>query len=73
MNGYRLRTILDFIRSQGKLPCDQWGNTLSPDDLLVWFGLKNDLTPEEQREVKRELAALVEAEALMDRLRLGGP
>ena len=70
MNGYKLRAVIDFVRSHGRLPCDQWDNTLSPDDLLVWFGLERlGLSAEEQRIVKGELRALAEAEALMDLLR----
>jgi hypothetical protein len=52
------------------LPRDQWDNTLSPDDLLVWFGLERlGLSAEEQRVVKGELRAMAEAEAIMDLLR----
>lgn len=73
MNPHKLRAIVEFVRRQGKLPTDRWGCVLGPDDLLVWFGLINNLSPGEQREVKRELAAIAEAEALMDRLRSVGP
>jgi hypothetical protein len=69
MNPYKLRAIVELVRRQGRLPADRWGCVLSPDDLLVWYGLNSDLSPEEQREVKRELAALAEAEGFVDRLR----
>ena len=70
MNGYMLRAVIDFVRSHGRLPRDQWDNTLNPDDLLVWFGFERlGLSAEEQRVVKGELRALAEAEALMDLLR----
>lgn len=69
MNPHKLRAIVELVRRQGRLPTDQWGCVLSPDDMLVWFELKSDLSAEEQREVKRELAAMADAEALVDRLR----
>ena len=69
MNPHKLRAILELVRRQGKLPIDQWGNVLSPDDLLVWYGLTHLLTPDERSIVKRELADMTEAEEFMDRLR----
>ncbi len=70
MNRYKIRSILDFIRSQGRLPADERGVILDQDDILVWFGLDNLLTAEEQRQVKQELLAMIEAQAFMERLRL---
>ena len=71
MNGYKLRAVIDFVRSHGRLPRDRWDNTLGPDDLLVWFGLERlGLSAEEQRIVKGELRALAEAEVALDQLRL---
>ena len=37
-------------------------------DLLVWFGLRDRLTPEEERELKWELQLMTEAEVFMDTL-----
>ncbi len=68
MNPYKLRAIIELVRRQGRLPTDRWGCVLNPDDLLVWYGLNSELSLEEQREVKRELAALAEAEGFVDRL-----
>lgn len=68
MNPYKLKAIIELVRRQGRLPTDRWGCVLNPDDLLVWYGLNSELTLEEQREVKRELAALAEAEGFVDRL-----
>ena len=71
MNVYELKAVVEHVRNQGPLPRDQWGEVLSGDDLLAWFGLTEVLTAHEQSHVKKELALMVEAEALMDRVRLG--
>ena len=70
MNRYKIRSILDFIRNQGRLPADERGVILDQDDILAWFGLDNLLNPAEQRQVKQELLAMIEAQAFMERLRL---
>ena len=70
MNRYKIRSILDFIRRQGRLPTDERGVILDRDDILVWFSLDKLLSPEEQRQVKQELLAMIEAQAFMERLRL---
>ena len=70
MNRYKLESIMKMVRDQGGLPTDQWGDVLDGDDLLVWFGMDGVLTAEEKTLVKMELAAMAEAEACMDRLRL---
>ena len=69
MNVYKIRYILDFIRRQGKLPTDRWGQTLNGDDLLVWFGLHKHLTKEEQFQIKQELSAMTEAEMVVDQIK----
>ena len=69
MNPYKLRALIDHIRGHGRLPRDQFDDVLEPNDLLVWFGLSDLLTLDEQRLVKEDLAALADAEAFMDRLR----
>ncbi len=69
MNPYKLRVIIEHVRRQGRLPADQFGQTLGSDDLIVWFGLRAYLNPDEQRIVKRELEMLAEAEAVGDGLR----
>ena len=71
MNWHKMRGILDLIREQGGLPTDPNGEVLSEDDLIAWFGLDKVLDPTEMRPVRRELRAMAEAEAAMDRLRLG--
>ena len=70
MNWYKIRSILDFIRSQGRLPTDERGVILDQDGILVWYGLDKVLTVEEERLVKQELLAMMEAQAFMERLRL---
>ncbi len=68
MNIYKLRKIIDLIRRQGKLPTDQFGQILPVDDLMGWFGLTECLTRAEQLGMKKELAAMVEAELAAERL-----
>ena len=70
MNRYKIRSILDFIRSQGRLPTDERGVILDQDDILAWYGLDKLLTVEEERLVKQELLAMIEAQAFMERLQL---
>jgi len=70
MNRYKIRNIVDFIRRQGKLPTDQFGQTLPVDDLLGWFGLDECLSRYEQRCVKQELAALAEAQLAVEIIRM---
>ena len=69
MNPYKMRAIVDHIRSRGRLPTDEFGNTLPTDDLVVWFGFNEVLSLDEQRVVKAELRMMAEAELLADRLK----
>ena len=71
MNRYKTMAITEFIRSQGGVPTDQMGEILSPGDVLVWFGLDKLLTVAEQAEVKREVVAMADAQALVEQLRMG--
>ena len=70
MNLYKLRKIIDWICSQGKLPTDEFGQILSVDDLMGWFGLTECLTRGEQLAVRKEFVKLVEAELAGEKLRL---
>ena len=70
MNPHKMRTIIDYIRSQGGLPTDQFGGVLDADDLLVWFGLNELLSLDEKRLVKAEFWAMTEAQLLAEQLRL---
>ena len=70
MNRYKMRDIVDFIRRQGKLPTDQFGQILPVDDLLAWFGLDEYLSPHEQRRIKQELAELAEAQLAVEKIRM---
>jgi len=47
MNPYKIRTIVDHIRSQGGLPTDEFGNILPADDPMALFGLNDLLKPYE--------------------------
>ena len=70
MNIYKLRKIIEHIKSQGKFPTDTFGEILSVDELLLWYGLDTCLTIQEQRDIKKELAQLVEIKTCIDRLKL---
>ncbi|HOW71917.1 MAG TPA: hypothetical protein PKY77_15060 [Phycisphaerae bacterium] len=72
MNGYKIRYVVEFIRRNGPLPRDRTGSILNADDLLAWYGLKERLTLEEQRLLKKELDAMAEAEVFMEQLRIDG-
>ena len=69
MHIYKMRNIIDFVRSQGKLPTDQSGEILSPDDLLVWFDLDKSLTRYEQIMIKKEFEAIAEAQRAIEILK----
>ena len=70
MNRYKMRDIVDFIRRQGKLPTDLFGQILPVDDLLAWFGLDECLSRYEQSCVKKELIALAEAQLAVEKIRM---
>ena len=59
---------MDWIRSQGKLPTDQFGEILPIDDLMGWFGLTDCLTIDEQLYIERELKSMIEAESAIAEL-----
>ena len=70
MNIHKKRDIVDHIRKQGKLPTDQFGQILPVKDLMLWFELDKCLTVSEQEIIKKEMAALIDAEEAMEKLRL---
>ena len=70
MNIHKRRGIVEFVRKQGKLPTDQFGQILPVKDLMSWFELDECLTVSEQEIIKQELAALVEVEEAMEKLKL---
>ena len=67
-NVYKLRKIMDWIRNQGRLPTDEFGQILSADDLMGWFGLSECLTIDEQLYIERELKGIIEAESTVAQL-----
>ena len=69
MNVYKLRRIMDWIRNQGRLPTDEFGQILPVDDLMGWFGLNDCLTIEEQPYIERELNGIIEAELAMEKIK----
>jgi len=70
MSKRKLWSILDFIRGQGKLPADQFGQILPVDDLMSWFGLDDSLSPTESRQIRLELAVMAEAQQTLEELRM---
>jgi hypothetical protein len=70
MNERKVRNILDFVRRQGQLPTDQFGQILPVDDLMSWFGLDERLSPAEKRQVRLELAVMTEAQQSLEELRM---
>lgn len=71
MNQYKKFKIMDFIRSKGKLPTDQYGRHLKPDDIIVWFGLGDKLNCMEREHIKREIKKLIDSELFELELQLG--
>jgi len=69
VNLYKIRHVLDFIRRQGRLPTDVYGQLLSAHDMVAWFGLKDCLTRDELSYIEEELVGLIEAERAVERLR----
>ena len=68
-NVYKLRRIVDWIRGQGRLPADQFGQILPVDDLMRWYGLSDCLTLDEQLYIERELKGMVEAELAVEQIK----
>ena len=68
-NVYKLRKIMDWIRGQGRLPADQFGQILPVDDLMGWFGLSDCLTLDEQLYIERELEGMVAAELAVEQIK----
>ena len=62
MNSYKKFKIMNFIRSKGKLPTDQYGQFLKPDDIIVWFGLEDKLDELERIHIKNEIKKLIDSE-----------
>ncbi len=70
MDIYKMRNLIGWIRAQGKLPRDAYGQVLSVDDMMGWFGLTECLDRPEQMRMREELAAMIEAESLLEKVRL---
>lgn len=69
VNLYKIRYVLDFIRRQGKLPTNEYGQILSASDLLGWFELKECLSTDELSYIEEELVGMIEAEIAVERLK----
>lgn len=71
MNRYKKFKIVDYIRSKGKLPTDQYGQYLEPDDMIVWFGLADKLNEIERSHIRREIKKLIDSELFALKLETG--
>jgi len=71
MNRHKKFKIVDYIRSKGKLPTDQYGQYLNLDDMLVWYGLQNKLNQLEKEDMKHEFKKMIEAELFELELKSG--
>ena len=69
MNTYKLKDIMNYIRSFGKLPTDPYGQMLSVERMMEWFGLAESLTVSEQQKVEIELALMIEAELYIEKVK----
>ena len=65
MNYHKKNKIMDFIKSKGKLPTDQYGQYLELDDMIVWYGLQEKLNELEKSYIKREIRKMIEGELFM--------
>ena len=72
MSMHKIRSIVNHIRGQGKLPTDPYDQLLSVDNMIAWFGLTGRLSREEIRLIKKELSAMVEVELLLLELKTEG-
>jgi len=70
MNMLKKRGIIDLIRKQGKLPTDQFGEILPVNDLLLLYELEKCLDASEQESIKLELAALVDAQEALEKIKM---
>ena len=73
MNPYKLRGIVQFLRTEAAGLQGPSGAKVGVDEILACFGLHKRLTREELLVVERELIAIAEAEAFVGELRLKAP
>jgi len=69
MNRYKVRAVIELIRQRGHLPMDDFGNLLSPDEIMDRLALKDVLTPGECLAVRWELVAIMEAQQAIDHIK----
>ncbi|HBG27626.1 MAG: hypothetical protein A2Y10_15690 [Planctomycetes bacterium GWF2_41_51] len=69
MDTYKLKNVVDYIRSFGKLPTDAYGQMLSVERMMEWFGLAESLTVSELQKVEIELALMIEAELYIEKVK----
>ena len=69
MNRYKVRAVIELIRQRGHLPVDDFGNMLSPDEIMVRLALNDVLTPGERMAVRWELVAIMEAQNAIDHIK----
>jgi len=69
VNYARVNAMLTIIKSK-EFPRDRWGQILSCQDLVVWYGLHEKLNPAELKFAKDKLADLVEIQKAIEMLEL---
>lgn len=69
INYARVNAMLIIIKGK-ELPRDRWGQILSYQDLIGWYGLHEKLEPEELKIMKEKLADLVEIQNAIEMLEL---
>jgi len=61
----KLNSILEAI-SESEMPRDSWGDVLSGEDLIVWYGFNKWLNSDELKYMKRRLTELAQTQTIKD-------
>jgi len=67
MNWHKIHKVVNYIKKKD-LPTDPYGQLLSADEMVDWYDLRGQLNDKEMKQIKKELAALIDAELLMIKL-----
>ena len=73
MNKYKVRAVLEMIGRHSHLLVDDFGNTLSPDEIMVRLTLGDVLTPAERLAVRWGLVEIMEAQIAVDHIKANLP
>lgn len=69
MNRYKVKAVLETIARHSHLLVDDFGNTLSPDEIMARLALYDVLTPGERLAVRGELAEIMEAQMVIEHIK----